>query len=131
MVALLANTISTAMGTLLFASQVYGRGGFWATIPLNFSIPYASISVSLNVLLTLLIVIRLVLHGRNIRSATTSPAGTNGLYMAIVTMLIESSALYSVNSLLLIILWAAGNTAADIFLSVVSETQVCALATFG
>ena len=90
----------------------------------DFSIPCVAISVSLNVLLTLMIVIRLALHGRNIRAASGSPAGFGGLYKAVATMLIESSALYAVNSLLLIGLWVANSGAADIFLPIVAETQV-------
>jgi len=57
-----ANTTITAIGVLLFVSQVYGHVGIWADIPINFTIPTLSISISLNVLLTVLIVIRLVPH---------------------------------------------------------------------
>jgi len=39
-------------------------------------------------------------------------------------MLIESSALYAVNSLLLIALWAAGNAASGIFLPIIAQNQV-------
>ena len=57
------------------------------------ALPYFSISLSLNVLLTLMIVIRLILHTRNIRAAM-GIAGSGRLSKAIVTMLIESCALY-------------------------------------
>ena len=53
-----------------------------------------------------------------------SPSGLTGLYKAIITMLIESSALYAVNSLLFVGPWGAGNHAADIFLPILAETQV-------
>ena len=55
-----------------------------------FGLPYFSISLSLNVLLTLMIVIRLMLHARDIR-ASMGGTGIGGLYKVIVTMLIESS----------------------------------------
>jgi len=90
----------------------------------NFTLPYLSVSVSLNVLLTLMIVIRLVLHERNIRAALGYSTGTSRLYKTVATMLIESSALYAVSSLLLIGLWAAGNGASGIFLPILSQNQV-------
>ena len=90
----------------------------------NFGIPYYSITVALNVLLTVIIATRLILHGKNIRNALGSPAGVGGLYKAIVTMLVESSALYAVTSLLFIGPWAAQSWAADIFLPVVAQVQV-------
>jgi hypothetical protein len=54
-----------------------------------------------------MIVIRLVLHDRNIRAATGSRSGIGGLSKTVVTMLIESSALYAVNALAMIVLWVA------------------------
>ena len=49
-----------------------------------------------------MIVVRLVLHGRNVRLTTGSAGGISGLYKAIATMLIESCALFAVGSLLVI-----------------------------
>ena len=94
----------------------------WAPMPADFGVPYLSISVSLNILLTLMIVIRLVLHSRNIRAATGM--GTNGLYKAISTMLIESCALFAVNSLLVIGPLIGGNYVAGTFFPILAETQV-------
>ena len=111
------------MGIMILISQARGWDGYWPT-NVNLSIPYTSISVSLNIILTLIIVIRLMLHGRNIRAATGSPAGAGGLYKAVATMLIESCALYAVNSLLLIGLWAADSAATGIFLPTLCEIQV-------
>ena len=110
----LADIIHTVTGILIIIPQVV----------FDFSIPCVAISISLNVLLTLMIVIRLTLYSRNVRAATGSPAGIDGLYRAVATMLVESSALYTVNSLLLIGLWIANSGAADIFLPIVAETQV-------
>ena len=81
------------MGIMLVYQTAELTGGVW------FGLPYFSISLSLNVLLTLMIVVRLILHTRSIRTST-GKGGINGLYMVIVTMLIESSALYGVSSLL-------------------------------
>ena len=87
---------------------------------------YISLSLSLNVLLTLMIVTRLVLHGRNIHAATGSSAGISGLYKSIATMLIESSALFAVSSVLAIGLWAANSAVSNVFVRIIAETQVSA-----
>ena len=85
---------------------------------------YLSLSASLNVLLTLMIVIRLILHTRNIRNAM-GISGIGGMCKAVATMLIESCALYAVISLLVIIPLAIQNYIMDIFFPVLAETQVC------
>ena len=112
------------MGVTFIYQTSQPDNSVWSTTAVNFGLPYFSISIALNILLTLMIVVRLVLHSRNIRAAMGAPAGISGLYTAIVTMLIESSALYAVNSLLFIGPWGAGNHAADIFLPILAETQV-------
>ena len=88
------------------------------------TLPYISISLSLNVLLTLMIVVRLVLHGRNVRAATGSPGGVSGLYKTIATMLIESSALFAVSSLLVIGVMAVDSPVTNTFSPALAETQV-------
>jgi len=119
-----SDVTNVAMGLLIVIAQGHGWVGIWAVILREISLPYVSVSVSLNVLLTLMIVTRLILHGRNVRAATGSPAGIGGLYKAVGTMLIESSALYSMNSLVLIGLWAVKSDAAGAFLPVIAEVQV-------
>ena len=98
-------------------------------------IPYLSISVSLNVLLTLMIIIRLVLHDRNIRAATWFRVGISGLYKAVSIMLIESCALFAVSSLVVVVAMVRGISGledarypaafvVDIFFPILAETQV-------
>ena len=100
-----------------------------------FSLPYLSISVSLNVLLTLMIIIRLVLHDRNIRAATGFRAGISGLYKTVSIMLIESCALFTVSSLVVVIasvktysgwedVYYPGTYVVDIFFPILAEIQV-------
>lgn len=90
----------------------------------NTGIPYFSISISLNIILTLMIVTRLIMHSRNIRNALGARGGAGGVYKAVVTMLIESSALYAVSSILFIGPWGAGSWVADIFLPILAQNQV-------
>ena len=86
---------------------------------------YLEVSVSLNVLLTSMIVLRLALHDRSVRAAMGTPGRIGGLYKAIVTMLIESCALYAVASLLVIGPANARDiSTAAIFLPILAQTQV-------
>ena len=99
----------------------------WGDVVFRFGLPYLSISISLNVLLTVMIVVRLIVHVRDIRTAMGGASGMGGLYKAFVTMLIESSALYAVSSLLTIVPWLVGDRAAIIFMPILNQTQVCTL----
>ena len=112
-----ANVVGTAMGIVLVYQNAEVGGRTWS------GLPYFSISFSLNVLLTSMIVIRLVLHTRNVRKAM-GISGIGGLSKAIATMLIESCALYAVSSLLVLGPWSAVNGSVDIFLPILAETQV-------
>lgn len=86
----------------------------------NIGVPYFSISISLNILLTILVIVRLVMRRGNIRNAM----GGGGLYNAIVTILTESSALYAVSSILFIAPWGASSWVAVIFLPILVQVQV-------
>ena len=96
----------------------------WARISPWAPLAYLPISLSLNVLLTLMIVVRLVLYGRNVRTATGSPAGISGLYKAVATMLVESSAIFAVSSLLVVVTWGVNIPVMNVFLPILGETQV-------
>ena len=93
-------------------------------IGLDADISYYTISVSLNILLTLMIITRLVLHSRNIRSAMGTSAGAVGLYNAVVTMLVESYALYAATYLSYLGLWAGGSHIQYTFIAPLGEIQV-------
>jgi len=123
--------MNIAMGVVFIYQTSQPESSIWNNVAISFGLPYFSISVGLNVLLTIMIVTRLVLHSRNVRSAMGAPVGISGLYKAIVTMLIESSALYAVNSLLFIGPWGAGSHIADIFVPILAETQVRACLRLG
>ena len=120
-----ANTVvDTGMGITFIYQTSQPNSSIWNSTAIDFGLPYFSISLSLNILLTLMIVIRLILHSRNVRAAMGAPGGASGLYKAITTMLVESCAIYAVNSLLFVGPWGAGSHVADIFLPILAETQV-------
>ena len=90
----------------------------------NFGISWFSISLSLNVLLTIMIITRLVLHNRELRKALKIPVGTFGIYKTVVTMLVESFALYAGVFLLYITTWGPKNVAAYVFFPILAASQV-------
>lgn len=116
-----------AMGIMVLYAFSQPGSLYWDAVAIyNFSLSYYSISLSLNVLLTLLIVIRVVLHSRKIRNAMGTQATVSGVYKAIITILIESFALYAVSFLLYIATWGANSTLVYVFNPILPETQVIA-----
>lgn len=119
------------MGTALVyyqGSQSYGNVAY--TTSYHFGTPYYLISLLLNVLLTFMIAIRLILHSRSIQKVLGPLAQVNGLYKTVVTMLIESCALYAVSILLFIGTWFAGSASQYIFFPILAEIQVRAVFIF-
>ena len=104
---------------VMFVCQTATGGVGWSIIP------YLSISLSLNTLLTLMIVTRLILYTRNTRNAL-GITGIGGLCKTIVVMLIESCALYAVSSVLVIGPLGAADSVANLFMATLAQTQVCA-----
>jgi len=123
--ALRANdTIHTATGIAIIYRSSHAKPGSCVQNSVNFGLSYLSISLSLNVFLTLMIVIRLVLHSKNIRSVIGAPSGFTGLYKTIVTMLIESSAIYAASSLLFLGSWGSGSHIVEVFSPIHAGIQV-------
>ena len=91
---------------------------------LNLGTPFYSIALSLNVLLTLMIATRLILHSRDIRNALGPLVRADRLYVTLVTILVESSALFAANSLLYIGPLYAGSSLSGVFITPLTVTQV-------
>ena len=105
------------MGIVIVYQTTQLLSSYWVIIP------YFSISLSLNVLLTLMIVIRLTLYARSIRTPM-GKTGSGGLCKAIVTMFIESCAINAVVSVLALGLVGPESAASAIFVLILPETQV-------
>ena len=76
-----------------------------------------------------MIVIRLVRHRRNIRKALGTTTGASGLYDTLITMLVESCALYAVSYILFIAFFNTTSPIQDIFSQILTGTQVRAVLT--
>ena len=70
-----------------------------------------------------MIVVRLILHRRNIQNAMGGSVGAGRLYGAIITILVESSALYAVSFLLFFVPAAANSWVQDAFWSSLINVQ--------
>lgn len=89
-----------------------------------FDLIYLPISLSLTILLTLMIITRLILHSRKLQRATGSWANASGPYKAIVTMFVESYALYAVTFIVALGLEWVGNSFQYVFIPILAGTQV-------
>jgi len=98
----------------------------FAAVNISIGLVYFAVCLSLNALLTLMIVARLLIHQRNIRKAVRASAGFSGLYTAVVTMLVESAALYAFTFLLYIGSWASDSAVVYIFSPIISQIEVIA-----
>ena len=112
-----ANVDNIVMGVMFVYQTSDLASTVWSPVP------YFSISLSLNVLLTLMIIVRLIWHARSVRGAM-GINGSGGLCKAIITMLVESCALDAVSSLLVLGPWSAHNMVEETFLPILAETQV-------
>jgi len=96
------------------------------TAIVHFGISYFSITISLNVVLTLMIAARLFLHNRKIQKMATTSAQPGLTHMTVATMLIESCALYAAISLLYIIPFGSRAYVEYAFLPLLADVQVIA-----
>ncbi|KXN91600.1 hypothetical protein AN958_12718 [Leucoagaricus sp. SymC.cos] len=88
----------------------------WSTI----SIPYWSISIALNVLITTCIVIRLFYMRRQMRQAR---AGSGSVYVSVAAMAVESASLYSINGIIFVVSYGINSPIQNLALPVLGQTQ--------
>ena len=87
---------------------------------------YYAICLALNVLITLMIITKLILHRKNLRHAIGGSSATTGVYTTIVIMLVESCALYAIALLAVVVTWASQSVGLPITIKILSNVQVCA-----
>lgn len=121
----LSNLIITAMG-VAFLYQ-FSRPNSITQNSLSiahFGTPFISISLALNLILTLMIVVRLTWHNKNIRDAMGASPGIGGICKAVATILTESFALYAINFILYIRPYGTASIFQFLFWPILAETQV-------
>ncbi|KAJ7622539.1 hypothetical protein FB45DRAFT_838605 [Roridomyces roridus] len=123
--------IVMALPCLMFAASV-GLGIMWLIqicttspfgifVTINWTIPYFSLSLSTNILVTIAIVIRLFVYRRRVAKVFGQNHGSQ--YTSVAAMLVESAFLYSAFSILFLVPFGMINPLANVFLQALSQIQ--------
>ena len=110
------------MGTLWTLQSSQPGLSLYSALPLAYGTSYYVISLSVNIILTILITVRLLLYRRQITSTLSPEYGKQ--YVSLATIVVESAAIYSLFALLFIISYAVNNPINQIFLTLASIAQV-------
>ncbi|KAH7883042.1 hypothetical protein F5I97DRAFT_1815368 [Phlebopus sp. FC_14] len=125
----------TAFGSILFIASVV-TGSLWVVIvsrpaqsgsgwmSFTFLFPYLSVSLAINIFISLLTVLRLMYHRSRI-SKVLGPAHGK-IYASFAGMIIESASVYSICSLLYLIPYGANSPLANSFMQILGEAQIIA-----
>jgi len=112
---------SFIMGTLWTLQSSQPGLSFYSALPQAYGISYYTISLSINVILTILIVARLLQYRRTLMQSL--PADHARHYLSIAAVLIESAALYSLFAIGFLITYAINNPINQIFLGLAQAAQ--------
>ncbi len=94
----------------------------WTKTTVQFTLPYFSISIGLNILLTLLLVGRLLYISYNTRNTIGKEHAST--YISIASMLVESATPYAITGLIFIITYARNSNVQNLVLPVLSQIMV-------
>ncbi|KAI0034801.1 hypothetical protein K488DRAFT_44707 [Vararia minispora EC-137] len=114
-------TASFVMGTLWTLQSSQPGLSFYSALPMAYGISYYTISLSINVVLTLLIVARLLWYRRTLLRSL--PPAHARHYLSLATVLVESATLYSLFALGFLISYAVSNPINQIFLTLAQSSQ--------
>ncbi|KAF8890178.1 hypothetical protein BD779DRAFT_1785198 [Infundibulicybe gibba] len=84
-------------------------------------VSWYTLMLSMNVLSTGLILVRLIIHRREVRTTLASPHA--GEYSSLISMLVESAALYSIVGVGYLIATGVGSPIREVFIGAVAPTQ--------
>lgn len=112
---------SIAFGILFLKQVGTPAQSPWLASGINFTIPYYAMSLALNILVTLLIVLRLLYHRHRITQAIGSGHGSQ--YTSLVAIIIESAAIYSSFALAFLVPFGLNSPVAQLFLQALSLIQ--------
>ncbi|VDC04348.1 unnamed protein product [Peniophora sp. CBMAI 1063] len=112
---------SFVMGTLWTLQSSQPGLSFYSALPQAYGISYYAISLSINVILTFLIVGRLLQYRASIMKSL--PAAHAKHYLSLATVLVESAALYSMFAICFLVTYAVNNGINQIFLGLAQAAQ--------
>ncbi|KAJ7626845.1 hypothetical protein FB45DRAFT_1059766 [Roridomyces roridus] len=114
---------SVSMG-ILWLIQICTSSPFGIFNTINWTIPFFSLSLALNILVTIAIVVRLYVYRRRVAKLLNGNHGSQ--YTSIAAMLVESAFLYSSFSILFLVPFGMNNPLSQIFLQALSQIQTMA-----
>ncbi|KAI0060432.1 hypothetical protein BV25DRAFT_1955777 [Artomyces pyxidatus] len=118
-------TIFASLATgIIYAIDTSSPVGFFGRITINMGTVFFAISLSLNIMLTLMIVVRLWSYQRKSRDVFGPRFGRK--YTSFSTMFIESAAMYAICSVLLLVTYSIGHPINQIFLGLSPSVQMIA-----
>lgn len=113
------------MGTLWTLQSSQPGLSLYSKLPMAYGTSYYIISLSINIMLTILITIRLLMYRRIVTASLSSHHAKH--YLSLAAILVESAALYSLFAIMFIVTYAINNPLNQIFLGVASSAQVRAV----
>jgi len=112
---------STALSIITVFQTAQPGASLWTKVTVNFALPYWSLSISLNIIVTLLIAGRLLVVRKALREALGAEHAKK--YTSAIAMLIESAALYSITSIVFIITYARNSYVQNLVLPVLCSVM--------
>ena len=110
------------MGTLWTLQSSQPGLSLYSALPLAYGTSYYAISLSINIVLTTLITLRLIMYRRNIMARLPAEYATH--YVSLAAIVVESAAIYSVFAVLFLITYAVDNPTNQVLLGFASAAQV-------
>ncbi|KAH8106920.1 hypothetical protein BXZ70DRAFT_965721 [Cristinia sonorae] len=112
---------SFVMGTLWTLQSSQPTLSMYSKLPMAYGTSYYAISLSVNIILTLLIIVRLIMYRREI--AKSLPADYASHYTSLAALFVESAALYTLFAILFLITYAIDNPTNQVFLGMAAAAQ--------
>ncbi|KIK90661.1 hypothetical protein PAXRUDRAFT_831506 [Paxillus rubicundulus Ve08.2h10] len=115
-------SVATGSLWLVIVSRPAQSGNGWMSF--SFLFPYISVSLAINIFVSLFTVSRLMYHRARVSRVLGPGHGT--IYASFAAMIVESAAVYSISSLLYLIPYAANSPLANSFMQILGESQIIA-----
>ncbi|KAJ3476308.1 hypothetical protein NLI96_g11250 [Meripilus lineatus] len=120
----LAIVTSTILSVLTLVQSALPGANLWTRITFSFAVPYWSLSISINILLTLMIIYRLVTTRNLLISALGKEHARD--YTSLIAVTIESASIYSIVSLIYIVAFARNSAVQNLCLPVLGQLMCIA-----
>ncbi|KAG6911282.1 hypothetical protein DXG01_002121 [Tephrocybe rancida] len=112
---------SFALGVIWALQSSQPGLSLFSSIPVAFGTSYFAVSLSVNIVLTILISVRLLYYRHKI--VANLPKGAGDDYVSLIAILVESASIYSAFALIFLIAYAVKHPINSVFLTIASAAQ--------